>query len=101
MGTFVSLTRAYVEVLKRDVPDAKRIWASSTAVTSRGNPSELDREINPFIVEHNRKAATVMAAADVPVHDFYALLLQKRALARGDRFHWTAPAYRLLAKMGR
>ena len=33
----------------------------------------------------------------MPVNDFYALLVNKRELARGDRFHWTAPAYELLA----
>ena len=39
-----------------------------------------------------------MAEAKVPVNDFYTLLVDKRSLAKGDRFHWTAPAYKLLAK---
>jgi lysophospholipase L1-like esterase len=43
-------------------------------------------------------AAKVMAEMKVPVNDFYALLVDKREWARGDRFHWTAPAYELLAK---
>lgn len=50
------------------------------------------------IVEHNRMAAKVMAEMNVPVNDFYGLLVNKRELARGDRFHWTAPVYDLLAK---
>jgi hypothetical protein len=33
----------------------------------------------------------------VPVNDFYALLVNRRDLARGDRFHWTSPAYKILA----
>ena len=33
-----------------------------------------------------------------PPNDFYALLVDKREWARGDRFHWTAPAYALLGK---
>ena len=29
----------------------------------------------------------------------YGLLNKKRQLAKGDRFHWTRPAYDLLAEM--
>ena len=45
----------------------------------------------------NRLAAKVMAEMGVPVLDFYGLLVDKRALARGDMFHWNGPAYDLLA----
>ena len=76
------------------------MWASSTPVTTKGEPAELklEPEINPVIVEHNRLAARVMAEMKVPVNDFYALLMHKLNLARGDRFHWTGPAYKLLGK---
>jgi len=97
-GTFEPLTKAYVEVLKAELPNVKLIWASSTPVTVKDKPSELEPDINPIIVEHNRLAAKVMAEMNVPVNDFYALLINRRELARGDRFHWTAPAYELLAK---
>jgi alpha-glucosidase len=96
-GTFEPLTRAYIEVLKTRLPNAKLIWASSTPVTVQGKPTELEPHINPIIVEHNRMAAKVMAEMNVPLNDFYALLVNKRELARGDRFHWTTPAYALLA----
>ena len=43
-------------------------------------------------------AAKVMSEAGVPVNDFYALLVNKRNLAKADRFHWTGPAYKLLGK---
>lgn len=95
--TFEPLTKAYVEVIRAKLPDAKIIWASSTPVTVKDHPSELDPEINPIIIGHNRMAANVMAEMNVPVNDFYALLMDKLELARGDRFHWTAPAYALLA----
>jgi hypothetical protein len=36
-------------------------------------------------------AAAVMEEMNVPINDFYSLLVDKRDLARGDRFHWTAP----------
>jgi hypothetical protein len=97
-GTFEPLTRSYVEVLKTKLPKAKLIWASSTPVTAQDKPAELEPDINPVIVEHNRMAAKVMAEMGVPVSDFYALLVDKRGWARGDRFHWTAPAYDLLAR---
>ncbi len=97
-GTFEPLTKAYVEVLRAKLPKANLVWASSTPVTAKGNKLELDPEIDPTIVEHNRMAAEVMKEANVPVSDFYALLVSRRELAKGDRFHWTAPAYKLLGE---
>ncbi|NBS05198.1 MAG: SGNH/GDSL hydrolase family protein [Verrucomicrobia bacterium] len=73
-GTFEPLMKAYVEVLKAKLPKAKLLWASSTPVTVKGKPTEINAEINP------------------------ALLIDKRELARGDMFHWTAPAYSLIAQ---
>lgn len=96
-GTFEPLTKAYVEVIRTKLPKAKIIWASSTPVTVKGKPTELDTEINPIIVEHNRMAAKVMAEMNVPVNDFYSMLVGKLELARGDQFHWTGPAYQILA----
>ena len=97
-GTFEPLTKAYVEVIREKLPKAKIIWASSTPVTVKGKPTELDPEINATIVEHNRMAAKVMAGLRVPVNDFYSLLAPKLGLARGDQFHWKPEAYLLLAK---
>lgn len=97
-GTFEPLTKGYVEVLKTKLPKAKLLWASSTPVTVKGKPTEINAEINPNIVEQNRMAAKVMAEMGVPVVDFYGLLVDKRELARGDMFHWTAPAYDLIAQ---
>lgn len=97
-GTFEPLTRAYVEVIRRKLPEAKIIWASSTPVTVKGKPTELDPAINPIIVEQNRMAANVMREMHVPVNDFYALLAPKLDLARGDQFHWKPEAYRVLAR---
>ena len=96
-GTFEPLTRAYVQVIRNKLPEARIIWASSTPVTVKGKPTELEPQINPVIIEHNRMAAKVMAEMKVPVNDLYGLLADKLKLARGDRFHWTAPAYKILA----
>ena len=97
-GTFEPLMKGYVEVLKAKLPKAKLLWASSTPVTVKGKPTEINAEINPNIIEQNRMAAKVMAEMGVPVVDFYALLIDKRELARGDMFHWTGPAYALIAQ---
>lgn len=97
-GTFEPLTKAYVEVIRAKCPKAAIIWASITPVTVKGKPGELDPEINPIIVDQNERAAKVMAELKVPVNDFYALLAPKLDLARGDQFHWNAPAYALLAQ---
>jgi lysophospholipase L1-like esterase len=97
-GTFEPLMKGYVEVLMTKLPKAKLLWASSTPVTVKGKPTEINAEINPNIVEQNRMAAKVMAEMGVPVVDFYGLLIEKRELARGDMFHWTSPAYDLIAE---
>lgn len=96
-GTFEPLTGAYVAVLKSKLPRAKLVWANSTPVTVKGKPTELDPDINPVIVDHNRRADGVMAKMGVPVNDFYGLLAKRLDLARGDSFHWTPPAYEILA----
>lgn len=98
-GTFEPLTKGYVDVIRAKFPQAKLIWASSTPVMLEGEVKRLDPIINGNILEQNRMAAKVMAQANVPVNDFYALLADKLELARGgkDKFHWNAPAYQLLA----
>jgi len=98
LGTFEPLMKAYVEVLKTKLPKAKLLWASSTPVTVKGKPTEINPEINPNIVEQNRMAARVMSEMGVPVVDFYSILVDRRELARGDMFHWTGPAYDLIAQ---
>lgn len=97
-GTFSPLTKAYVQVIRDKCPHAKIIWASITPVTVKGKPTELSPEINPIVIEHNRLAAAVMKEMDVPVNDFYALLVSKLDLARGDQFHWQPKAYSILAQ---
>ena len=97
-GTFEPLTKAYVEVIRAKCPKAAIVWASTTPVTVKGKPGELDPAINPTILDHNARAAKVMAELHVPVNDFYALLAPKLELARGDQFHWTPPAYATLAQ---
>lgn len=99
-GTFEPLTKGYVEAIKKALPKARIIWASSTPVLLEGDAKRLDPVINLNIVEQNRLAAKVMSELGVPVNDFYALLADKLELARGgkDKFHWTPPAYKILGE---
>ncbi len=97
-GTFEPLMKEYVEIIRAKFPKCMVVWASSTPVTVKDKPTEIDTEINPIIVDQNTRAAKVMAELHVPVNDFYALLAPKLELARGDKFHWTPPAYDMLAQ---
>ena len=99
-GTFEPLTKAFIEVIRTKLPKARIIWASSTPVMlgERGKPKQLDPEVNATILEHNRMAARVMQEMGAPINDFYGLLLDKLDLSVGDKFHWTAPAYKILAE---
>ena len=98
-GTFVSLTKDYVKVINSEAPRAKLIWANTTPVTVKNNVKELDPEINPTIIEHNKMADSIMKEMGVPINNFYSILNKNRNLAKGDRFHWTGPAYSLLGEM--
>jgi len=96
-GQFEPLTKKLVEVLKKGAPKAKLIWASSTPVTTKGKPGELDAEINPIIIEHNAMASKVMKEENVSVNDLYALMQPHLDWARGDQFHWNGAGSSLQA----
>lgn len=93
-GQFEPLTKAFVEVMKKENPQGRIIWASTTPISLRDKPTELDPQSNPTILEHNRMAAKVMAEMGVPVNDLYALSVQHLDLKEND-FHWKDGAKRL------
>ena len=97
-GEYEPLLRAYVKVLQAHGGKAKLIWGSTTQITVRDHPSELDPEHNPTIVERNEIAAGVMAGMDVAVDDLYGLMADKLQLAKGDKFHWQKAACELQGK---
>lgn len=94
-GKFEPLTQKLVDTLRKCAPNAILIWASTTPVTVKGNPSELFPEINDVIIEHNRMAATVMNASKVPVNDLYTLMIKRLDLSSGDQFHWKSEGSKL------
>ncbi len=97
-GQYEPLTHAMVQAFKKEAPQAKLIWASTTPVTAQDHPGELDPEINPVIVEHNAMAAKVMKEEGVPIDDLSALMMPHLDLARGDRFHWKPEGTALLVQ---
>jgi hypothetical protein len=97
-GQYEPLTRAHLANLRKFAPKAKLIFATTTPMTTKTKPIGLDPEFNPLIVQRNQIAVKVMQENQVPVADYYAILVTKLDLAAGDRFHWTKPAYDLLAQ---
>jgi sugar lactone lactonase YvrE/alpha-L-fucosidase len=97
-GRYEPLLRAHLANFRKFAPQARLIFASTTPMTTKTRPIALDPEFNPVIVGRNQIAVRVMAENHIPVADFYGLLVGKLELAAGDRFHWTKPAYELLAR---
>lgn len=97
-GQYEPLMRAHLANYKRYAGKATLIWASTTPMTTKTKPIELDAEFNPLIVQRNAICAKIMQENQVPVADYYGILVGKLDLAAGDRFHWSRPAYELLAQ---
>lgn len=97
-GQYERLMRAHLTNLRKFAPNAKLIFASTTPMTTKTKPIALDPEFNPLIVQRNQIATKIMQENHVPVADYYGILAEKVDLAAGDRFHWTKPAYDLLAQ---
>ncbi|MBI9064318.1 MAG: SGNH/GDSL hydrolase family protein [Marinilabiliaceae bacterium] len=94
---YVPLLDKYVSTIKENSDHSRLIWASITPVTER-EKAELNKEINPVIVERNGLAAGVMKKYHVSVNDLYGLVDDKLHLARGDRFHWKSGGYKLMGE---
>lgn len=97
-GQYEPLMRAHLANLRKFAPRAQLIFASTTPMTTTTKPIALDPEFNPLIVDRNRISAKIMEENQVPIADYYGILATKLDLATGDRFHWTKPAYELLAR---
>lgn len=64
-GQYEPLLRAYVKTLKDHAGHATLIWASTTQMTVKDQPTALDPDNNPSIVERNAIAAREMRLTDV------------------------------------
>ena len=88
-GQYEPLMRRYVATLRTEAPTARLIWASTTPVTVKGVPTNLDPGINPIIAARNVIAAHIMQENHIPVDDLNGLMADKLNLAAGDQFHWS------------
>ena len=93
-GQYEPLTKSFIEVMQKENPQGKIIWASTTQISLRDKPAELDPQSNPIIVEHNRMAAKVMAEMNMPVNDLYNLMVNHLDLKAND-FHWKDAAKKM------
>ena len=97
-GQFEPLTRKLVHSLHASAPNARLIWATITPVTVKGQPEQLNPEIQPTIEQHNAMALKVMKEEGVTINDLSALMLANLKLASGDMFHWKQEGRDLQAK---
>ena len=77
---------------------ADAIGTMNCVVACCGYHSPLRESRNPLIVERNGIGAKIMQENQILIAGFYGILVTKLDLAVGDRFHWTKPAYELLAQ---
>ncbi|MDB6016601.1 MAG: hypothetical protein JWR19_1090 [Pedosphaera sp.] len=96
-GQFESLTRALIEVIRKECPKAKIIWATTTPILTKDKPARLDPELNPIIVGQNQIAKKLMAEMQVQVDDLYLVATNQLDLSAGDQFHWQSPGYKVFA----
>ena len=107
-GEFIPLTHELVASIRNNAPGAKLFWLNTTPITEQDTRPQdereqekthaLNAELNPTIIEHNRLAAEVMKKENIPVINFYNLLLPRLNTAHGDMFHWREPASKILAQ---
>jgi acetyl esterase/lipase len=90
--------REYIKILQSAGNSPKIIWSSTTPITVKGKPRQLDPVNNPTIVKRNAIAARVMKDNDIPVNDLYALSIANLNLKRPDKYHWSKQGSALQGK---
>jgi hypothetical protein len=95
-GKYGPFMREYLQVMKAAAPQAKLIWASTTPVTVQGHPGQLDA-LDQLISSRNALCVPIMQENGVAIDDLHALMMSHLDLALGDRWHWNAAGFDLLA----
>ena len=65
-------------------------WRSSTPITVRDDPAELDPKADPVVVARNAAAREIMAERDIPVDDLYSAMLGHPEWRVPDGHHYNA-----------
>lgn len=92
------LLREYVEILRSHSSRTRLIWASTTPITVKGQPTKLHPANNPIIAKRNAIAARIMPEYGVTINDLYGLASKHLNLMRGDSFHWKSAGYAIMTK---
>ncbi len=87
-GSYEPAMRRYMVAMKKCAKGATVIWGSTTPMTVKGSPEQLDPENNPTILRHNAIAAKVMKKNGIAVNDLYAQVVDHPEWSRKDRFHY-------------
>lgn len=86
---------------KAGAPRAKLFWIATTPHTARraepSKPVTALGDKNPVVLRINRLAEQVMKEEGVEVIDMYTPLAARLDLAAGDEYHWSGPAYKMIA----
>lgn len=77
---------------------AKLVWASSTPVTTPGDPSTPDTENNALVLRRNALAAGIMQKYNIPINDLNSIVAGRPELSAGDGCHYKAEGYALLGE---
>ena len=97
----IDTTRAIVRGFKAGAPKAKLFWIATTPHTARrtepSKPVTALGDKNPIVLRINRLAEQVMKEEGIEVIDMYTPLAARLDLAAGDEYHWTGPAYKMIA----
>ena len=97
----IDTTRAIVRGFKTGAPKAKLFWIATTPHTARrtepGKPVTALGDKNPIVLRINRLAEQVMKEEGIEVIDMYTPLAARLDLAAGDEYHWSGPAYKIIA----
>ena len=97
----IDTTRAIVRGFKTGAPKAKLYWIATTPHTARrtepGKPVTALGDKNPIVLRINRLAEQVMKEEGIEVIDVYTPLAARLDLAAGDEYHWSGPAYKIIA----
>lgn len=93
--------RSIVHGFKAGAPQAKLFWITTTPHTARrpapDKPVVALGDKNPIVLRINRIAEEVMKEENIEIIDMYTPLAARLDLAAGDEYHWSRPAYKIMA----
>ena len=77
----------FLEVVKKQAPDAKLIWATTTPVRERENLQQIS-ERTERVKARNRIAAEIMDEHGIPTNDLFGLVIGHPEFHGGDGVHF-------------